>query len=84
MVLIILVCLKFIDVCIKDGVVFVKVVVKWLEKDGVVLDVGVYCDVFVGLWIWCGLIVEILDVVVLMLWIEYVFEVELVVQVVDV
>lgn len=71
--------MKFIDDWIKDGVVFVKVVVKCLEVENIVLDIGVYCDVLVGFWIWCGGMVEIVDIEVMLFWFVWVFEVEIVV-----
>lgn len=77
----IFVCLKVVDfeiVVFELGqqVVFVKVIVFLLDSEGVVFDIGVYCDVLFGLWIWVGVIVEVEDFIVLMVWFDWVFDVE--------
>jgi phosphoserine aminotransferase len=77
------VCLKFTDARITDGAAFAKAVAKRLDEAGVAHDIGAYRDAPPGLRIWCGSTIETADVVALMPWITWAFELEIAAQAVS-
>ncbi|MGR3291615.1 MAG: phosphoserine transaminase, partial [Paracoccaceae bacterium] len=71
------VCLRFTDRRIANGVAFAKAVAKRLEAENVAYDIGAYRDAPPGLRIWCGGTVESADLVSLMPWLSWAFELEI-------
>ncbi len=55
--------------------VFIKTMVKILDKDGIAYDIAGYRDAPAGLRIWCGATVQGDDVEALMPWVTWAFEV---------
>ena len=74
------VCLTFDDPRIKDGAAFAKAVAKRLETEKVAFDIGAYRDAPAGLRIWCGGTVETSDIKMMLPWLAWAFEVEIVNQ----
>ena len=71
------VCVKFTDPRITDGAGFAKAVAKRLEAQDVALDIGAYRDAPPGLRVWCGGTVETADIVALLPWLDWAFDVEI-------
>ena len=71
------VCLKFTDPRIVDGVSFAQAVAKRLEAENVAFDIGAYRDAPPGLRIWCGGTVETADIAMMLLWLDWTFEIEI-------
>ena len=71
------VCVKFTDPRITDGAGFAKAVAKRLEAQDVALDIGAYRDAPPGLRVWCGGTVETADIVAMLPWLDWAFDVEI-------
>ena len=71
------VCVKFTDPRITDGASFAKAVAKRLEAQDVALDIGAYRDAPPGLRVWCGGTVETADIVAMLPWLDWAFDVEI-------
>ena len=71
------VCVKFTDPRITDGAGVAKAVAKRLEAQDVALDIGAYRDAPPGLRVWCGGTVEIADIVAMLPWLDWAFDVEI-------
>ena len=71
------VCVKFTDPRITDGAGFAKAVAKRLEAQDVALDIGAYRDAPPGLRVWCGGTVETTDIVAMLPWLDWAFDVEI-------
>ena len=71
------VCIKFTDPRITDGASFAKAVAKRLEAQDVALDIGAYRDAPPGLRVWCGGTVETADIVAMLPWLDWAFDVEI-------
>ena len=71
------VCVKFTDPRITDGAGFAKAVAKRLEAQDVALDIGAYRDAPPGLRVWCGGTVETANIVAMLPWLDWAFDVEI-------